>query len=255
MADKVKVPFGIIEGEKLVEPFSSKPEKAARQFLSSPVESGIISTETEKLFPHKKYPEWINEFGIELAKLKIKSEEKPDESLIILARSYEEVTHFSKVLRNREGVLNGYDSFEPLTKNTEKLKEKIEKKISEKSKKIAPNTSALLGPVLTARLISKANGLEKLAKMPVSKIQILGAEKSLFRYLKEKEEGRESKSPKYGVIYLSPYIVNAKGNRGKIARLLASKIMVAARIDYFSKDDRSEKIKKEFLEEYKKLSG
>lgn len=255
MADRVKVPFGIIEGEKLVEPFSSRPEKAAKQFISSSVESGMASLDTEKLFPYKKYPEWLNAFGIELAKLKMKTEEKPDESLIMLARSYEELVHFSKVLKNREGVLKGYDSFEPLSKNTEKLKEKIERKISEKSKKIAPNTSALLGPILTARLISKANGLEKLAKMPVSKIQILGAEKSLFRYLKEKEEGRESKSPKYGVIYLSPYIVNARGNRGKIARLLASKIMVSARIDYFSKDDRSEKIKKAFLEEYEKLSN
>lgn len=255
MAEKVKVPFGIIEEGKLVEPFSSNPEKAAKQFLSSPVETGIITGNAERLFPYKKYSEWLNQFGIELAKLKMKNEEKPDESLIMLARSYEELLHFSKVLKNREGVLKGYDSFEPLVKNTEKLKDKIEKKISEKSRKIAPNTSTILGPVLTARLISKANGLEKLAKMPVSKIQILGAEKSLFRYLKEKEEGKASKSPKYGVIYLSPYIVNAKGNRGKIARLLASKIMIAARIDYFSGEDRSEKIKKEFLEDYEKLSA
>jgi len=252
---KVKVPFGIIENGKLAESFSKDPKKAARQFLNSPVPAGITGDDIEKLFPFQNYPEWLSQFSIEMAAIKIKMDEKPDESLIILARTYEEISHFSKVLKNREEILKNYDSFSPIFKNTEKLKEKIERKIREKSERIAPNTSALLGPILTARLLAKANGLEKLSKMPVSKIQILGAEKSLFRYLKEKEEGKDSKTPKYGIIFLSPYIQDAKGNKGKIARLLASKIMVAARIDYFSKEDRSEKIRAEFLDELEKIHG
>jgi nucleolar protein 56 len=254
MAEKIKIPFGIIENGKLAESFSKDPKKAARQFLTSLVPAGIIPEGIEKLFPYENYPLWINYFSIELVAIKAKQEEKPDDSLIILARTYEEISHFSKVLKNRHEVLKNYDSFDPISKNTEKLKEKIERKIREKTEKIAPNINSLLGPILTARLLAKANGLEKLSKMPVSKIQILGAEKSLFRYLKEKEEGKDSKTPKYGIIFLSPYIQNASGNKGKIARLLASKIMVAARIDYFSKDDRSEKIKSEFLEELAKIT-
>ena len=187
MAEKIKIPFGIIESGKLAESFSKDPKKAARQFLASSVPSGIVPEDIERLFPYENYPLWINQFSIELVAIKAKQEEKPDDSLVILARTYEEISHFSKVLKNRQDVLKNYDSFDPISKNTEKLKEKIERKIREKTEKIAPNINSLLGPILTARLLAKANGLEKLSKMPVSKIQILGAEKSLFRYLKEKE--------------------------------------------------------------------
>ncbi|MGC9310448.1 MAG: hypothetical protein ACP5E4_01855 [Candidatus Aenigmatarchaeota archaeon] len=254
--ERFKTPFGIIENGKLAEKFSKEPKKAARQYLKSDAYEGFSGEGLEKLFPYKDYGKWLNEFGLELAKLKIEGAKKEDldGDLIILARTYEELTHFAKVLKNREDVLKNYNMFPVLSKSTEKLKDKLEKKLRSKAEKAAPNTTALLGPILASRLLARANGLEKLAKMPVSKIQILGAEKSLFRYLKDKEEGRKSKTPKYGLIFLSPYIMNAKANRGKIARLLASKIMVAARIDYFSKDDWSEKIKTEFLEEYGKLA-
>jgi nucleolar protein 56 len=254
ISEKAKIPFGIIENGKLAESFSKDPKKAARQYISSIVPAGIISGDIEKLFPYGNYPEWLNQFSIEMASIKIKMDEKPDDSLIILARTYEEISHFSKALKNRHEVLKNYDSFGPISTNTEKLKEKLERKIREKTERIAPNTNSLLGPILTARLLAKANGLEKLSKMPVSKIQILGAEKSLFRYLKDKEEGKDGKTPKYGIIYLSPYIQDAKGNKGKIARLLASKIMLTSRIDFFSKEDRSGPIKEEFLKEYEKIS-
>jgi nucleolar protein 56 len=251
---RIKFPFGVAEGKKLSEEFSKDPKIAAKEYLESDAKTQVSEISAKSLFPYKDYPKWLNEFSVELAKLKIASKDPAEGEFISLARAYEELSHFQKSLKNRGDLLKSYDSYPILLKNTEKLKDKIEKKIRKQAERLAPNTSALLGPVLSARLISKAGGLERLAKMPVSKIQILGAEKSLFRYLKDKEEGRDTKTPKYGIIYLSPYILNASANRGKIARLLASKIMVSSRMDYFSKEDRSEKIKAEFLESYKKLS-
>ena len=86
--------------------------------------------------------------------------------------------------------------------------------------------------------------------MPASKIQILGAERSLFKYLKEKQ-----KIPKYGMIFKSEFIQGVKKeDRGKVARLLSAKIMLAARLDYFSKENKGEEIREELIRELKKIS-
>ncbi|MEM0079692.1 MAG: hypothetical protein QXL40_03935 [Nitrososphaerota archaeon] len=104
----------------------------------------------------------------------------------------------------------------------------------------APNLTAVAGAILGAKLISLAGGLEKLAKLPASTIQVLGAEKALFRFFRT---GRGA--PKHGVIFQHPYIHSSpKWQRGKIARLLATKIAIAARIDYFSREDRSAELRK-----------
>ncbi|MFH1106159.1 MAG: hypothetical protein V1731_03035, partial [Candidatus Aenigmatarchaeota archaeon] len=107
---------------------------------------------------------------------------------------------------------------------------------------IAPNASALAGADLAARLVARAGGLDKLAKMPSSTIQLLGSEKALFRFLKG-----QGKSPKHGIIFFHPSIINSPiPVRGKVARLLASKIAIAARIDCYSKDNRGAKLKADF---------
>lgn len=99
----------------------------------------------------------------------------------------------------------------------------------------APNLTAVVGPILASRLVSLAGGIERLARMPASTIQMLGAEKALFRFFKT---GRGA--PKHGVIFQHPYVHSAnRWQRGKIARALAAKISIAARIDYFTKEDRS----------------
>jgi len=96
---------------------------------------------------------------------------------------------------------------------------------------IAPNTSAIIGPLIGARLIAFAGGMHRMALMPASTIQILGAEKALFRF---KKEG--GKPPKHGVIFQHPTINCApKTERGKIARLLAAKISTAIKADVFTK--------------------
>ena len=95
--------------------------------------------------------------------------------------------------------------------------------------KIAPNTKAIGGSLLGARLIALAGGLINLAKLPASTIQVLGAEKALFRSLKTK-----ARPPKHGIIFQHPSIHDAKRwQRGKIARALAGKLSIAARIDAF----------------------
>ena len=92
---------------------------------------------------------------------------------------------------------------------------------------IAPNLTALVGDLVGARLIAHAGSLMNLAKSPASTIQILGAEKALFRALKTKHD-----TPKYGLIYHASLIGQATGkNKGKIARMLATKAALGLRID------------------------
>jgi len=99
---------------------------------------------------------------------------------------------------------------------------------------VAPNLAALAGPVLAARLIALAGGLESLAKMPSGTVQVLGAEEALFAHL----QGR-APSPKHGVIYAHEYVRNTHPDqRGSAARALAGKLTIAARIDHYSGDRR-----------------
>lgn len=94
---------------------------------------------------------------------------------------------------------------------------------------VAPNLAALIGEVVGARLISHAGSLTNLSKYSASTLQILGAEKALFRALKTK-----GNTPKYGLIYNSSFIGRAGQNKGQIARFLANKCSIASRIDNFS---------------------
>jgi nucleolar protein 56 len=111
-----------------------------------------------------------------------------------------------------------------------KVKENLEKYIDESMKEVAPNLQFLVGSLLGARLISLAGSLENLAKRSSGTIQVLGAEKALFRHLRSGED-----PPKHGVIFQSPFIHSAKKHqRGKIARALSGKLSIAARVDYFS---------------------
>ncbi|KAI9827111.1 MAG: Nucleolar protein 58 [Sarea resinae] len=92
---------------------------------------------------------------------------------------------------------------------------------------IAPNLTVLVGELVGARLIAHAGSLMNLAKSPASTIQILGAEKALFRALKTKHD-----TPKYGLIYHASLIGQASGkNKGKIARMLATKAAIGLRVD------------------------
>ncbi len=111
----------------------------------------------------------------------------------------------------------------------------------------APNISNLLGTNIGARLISLAGGLGRLASLPASTVQVLGAEKALFRHLR-----KGAPSPKYGVLYQLPVINKAPRKiHGKLSRAIAAKVAIAAKIDFYSKrldqklkDDLEKKIAK-----------
>jgi nucleolar protein 56 len=106
----------------------------------------------------------------------------------------------------------------------------LEDYINRAMEEVAPNLAKVLGPVLGARLIARAGSLEKLAKMPSSSIQVMGAGEALFKHLKS-----GTPPPKHGLIYKHPLISGApKKARGRISRMLAGKAAIAARVDYYS---------------------
>jgi nucleolar protein 56 len=118
-------------------------------------------------------------------------------------------------------------------------RQSLENYIDSVMEEIAPNTRAIGGSLLGAHLVALAGGLVNLAKLPASTIQILGAEKALFRSLKTK-----ARPPKHGVIFQHPLIHDAKRwQRGKIARALAGKLTIAARVDAFSGKYAGDKLK------------
>jgi nucleolar protein 56 len=133
------------------------------------------------------------------------------------------------------------------------LKSKLDEELEKKMQQIMPNTTHLVGSSLAASLLIQAGSLEKLARFPSSTIQVLGAEKALFRYLSGK-----GKAPKHGVIFLSRYVQEVPIKfRGKMARKLASKISIAAKIDYFDKGKKfvADKLKEELDRELERIKS
>merc|ERR1712080_585566 len=111
-----------------------------------------------------------------------------------------------------------------------KYRTQLQDYLRSKMSSVAPNLAVLIGEVVGARLISHAGSLTNLAKYPASTVQILGAEKALFRALKTK-----GNTPKYGLIFHSSFIGRAGSkNKGRISRFLANKCSIASRIDCFS---------------------
>lgn len=134
------------------------------------------------------------------------------------------------------------------------LRKILAHQIEEMMEKIAPNIKELLTATVGARLMAKAGSLQKLSVMPASTIQIIGAEKALFRSLKT-----GAPPPKHGILFQHPILHSApKWQRGKMARAIASKVAIAARIDLFRNGEKdlhiSEQLNKriaEIQEKYK----
>jgi nucleolar protein 56 len=134
------------------------------------------------------------------------------------------------------------------------LRKILAHQIEEMMEKIAPNIKELLTATVGARLMAKAGSLQKLSVMPASTIQIIGAEKALFRSLKT-----GAPPPKHGILFQHPILHSApKWQRGKMARAIASKVAIAGRIDLFRNGEKdlhiSEQLNKriaEIQEKYK----
>ncbi|MDX1813222.1 MAG: C/D box methylation guide ribonucleoprotein complex aNOP56 subunit [Candidatus Bathyarchaeia archaeon] len=134
------------------------------------------------------------------------------------------------------------------------LRKNMESYVDTTMVEVAPNTRAVAGALIGARLIAIVGSLQNLAMKPASTIQVLGAEKALFRSLKT-----GARPPKHGLIFQHALLHDAKRwQRGKIARLLAGKLAIAARTDAFGGKYVGDSLKadiekrlKEILEKYK----
>merc|ERR1712130_236410 len=124
------------------------------------------------------------------------------------------------------------DTFDSKVIGITEYRKELSTYLRSKMSVVAPNLAVLIGDTVGARLISHAGSLTNLAKCPASTVQILGAEKALFRALKTK-----GNTPKYGLLYHSTFIGRADSkNKGRISRSLADKCSIATRIDSFSEE-------------------
>jgi nucleolar protein 56 len=127
------------------------------------------------------------------------------------------------------------------------LKEKQEKYLESVMLVYCPNLTAIAGHLIAAKLLEHAGSLEKLAGYPSSTVQLLGAEKALFRHMKT-----GSKCPKYGVIFSHYLVAKARMDiRGKVARALADKLSIAAKVDHFRGEFVGDRLRSELEERFR----
>ncbi|MBI2208384.1 hypothetical protein HYU50_02715 [Candidatus Woesearchaeota archaeon] len=128
------------------------------------------------------------------------------------------------------------------------LRAHYENYLKELEKETCPNLAAILGVAMAAKLIEHTGSLKRLAEMPASTLQVLGAEKALFRHMRNKK----NRPPKFGLIHEHQLIQKSKREMyGKVARALADKASIAARVDYFKGKFIGDKLKKELIEKFK----
>jgi nucleolar protein 56 len=205
----------------------------------------ILNTMSERL------REW---YGLHYPELDVKDHEKFAANIVKYgSRKDFEKTVKSMGMELKEGDIEILQNYAKSLKELYDLRKNIENYLERIVPEEMPNLNSLLGSILTARVLALAGSLEKLAKMPSSSIQLLGAEKSLFRFLKDKKIKRP---PKFGLLFTHPDISTAKRElQGRIARLLSSKLTIAARADFYSKKDISEELLKSYKEKLKKIRG
>jgi nucleolar protein 56 len=169
----------------------------------------------------------------------------------------EKITKAAKKSMGAELGEEDIDQIQAMCKNVLELydmRQSLETYVDSVMEEIAPNINAIAGPLLGARLIALAGGLRNLAKMPASTVQVLGAEKALFRALRT-----GTRPPKHGLIFQHSLIHEAKPwQRGKVARGLAGKISIAARVDSFGGKYRGDELKADLerrIEEIKEKYG
>ena len=163
-----------------------------------------------------------------LAIYKIKRSSQEEDKLLIQAIN--SVDDIDESISKLDADLEMLKSFAESIYSLQKSRKELETYIDSKMEEIAPNLRDLLGATLGAKLIAHIGSIKRLATYPASVIQIMGAEKAIFRHLKTGE-----RPPKHGLIFQHPSVRGAKWwNRGKVARNLALKITLAVRKDVFS---------------------
>ncbi len=251
-----------------------EPVECAKKFLEHEGEETLAGEELFEYLQSKGFDEeFFHKFMLALTKLKIKQTFSKDKLIVQAVDLWDSITKslnliferlvefyglynpekvykidledFIKIkdLKERAKDSMGYDfeidiieeNFE-LLKQLYKEKESIEKYIEKLMNEVAPNLAKLATPMIGAKLINMAGSLKHLAELPASTIQVLGAEKALFRHLRT-----GAKPPKYGVILAHPLVQKAK-DKGKMARMLAAKIAIAVKVDYFGGEFIADKL-------------
>ncbi len=182
--------------------------------------------------------------------------DRKDYQIVQMINSIDECVQISNLLKERLDCWlifpTDENDVQPVTDLIGQVDEKmhqLEESITVEIMQLAPNTTELIGPLLSARLLAVAGTMHRLACFPASSIQLLGAEKAFFRF---KKEG--GNPPKHGVIFQHPLINQSPRKlRGRIARMLAAKIMLAARADVFTKRDISSILKQSLQEDIKEI--
>ncbi len=198
---------------------------------------------------HTEYFELIQELGLrknftkenleELGISESKAEKIEKDAKDSIGAKFDEID-MDAIRKNVEKILKLQEARKENTDYLEGLMEQV-----------APNMKTLVGSLIGSRLISLAGGLEELAKMPSSTIQVLGAEKALFRSLNQ-----GTKPPKHGIIFQYPEIRSApEDKRGKIARALAGKLTIAARVDAMSGKFVGDELKEEVEERIESIKS
>jgi nucleolar protein 56 len=199
---------------------------------------GIHFPELDRLLDkHETYARLVLKLGVKenFATEKLEKEEIPKSKAEQIAKAAETSmgadlaeTDLTQIQALCKSIVNLYQ-----------LRQSLENYLDKAMEEFAPNIKTLTGSLLGARLIAIAGGLTNLAKRPASTIQVLGAEKALFRSLKT-----GTRPPKHGIIFQHAYLHDAKRwHRGKIARALAGKLAIAARIDAFGGRCAGEELK------------
>jgi nucleolar protein 56 len=200
---------------------------------------GVHFPELDRLVEkHETYARLVQNFGVR-ENFTIAALEKEE----IPKSKTEQINRIAESSMGADIVEADLAQIQALSKNileTYKLREGMETYLDNAMEEVAPNIKAIVGALLGARMIAIAGGLQNLAKRPASTMQVLGAEKALFRAIKT-----GARPPKHGLIFQHTLIHDAqKWQRGKIARAIAGKLAIAVRIDAYQGKFVGDKLKK-----------
>ncbi len=245
--------FGLAESRDLFIDFSKKAVASSVTDDNLIVQTSSSISELEKAMSLivKRLREWYELYCPEASKLVPEHEEFIAE---ILSSTKADLIKKLKVKNTMGAELEKKDvdsilSFAATVKGLYDKRKELSAYLEILMRKHCPNLAALAGASTGAELLVHAGSLQRLAMLPSSTIQLLGAEQALFKHLKDKKE----RPPKFGVIHGNPLVSAAPRNRqGRVAKLLADKISIAVRVDFFKGEFIADRLLKEVEERLEK---
>ncbi len=205
---------------------------------------------------------FVHNLSLDIAEEKLSSElKKPDKIIVQVVNAINELTESANVSSERFGewaLLNlaeqnkpALSQFKTSVSEIKTAQKNLENYLAKLMKENFPNITAVAGASIGAKLIASAGDAERLAKMASSKIQVLGAEKALFRHLTT-----GAKPPKYGLIVQHNLLASApQFYRGKVARALAASVSIAVKADVYSKKFMGDKLRKDLEARARRIRG